>query len=218
VILIMAIGGAGYIAMRTMGARYGLPIVGLASSFVSSTATIGAMGARVARSRAVLAAALAGAVLSTVATIIEMAIVLAATSLTTLERLSIPVICAGLAAVVYGAIFTILALQQRNPRPRATGSSPSNTDCSVRTLACGIASGVGKFLHNSHHARCEPIGRTSLRRHLPYWHTAVELTVYHWIRIHSRIASSVCALVSLPWHCETSAELAASVIPSGVVR
>src|SRR6516165_5243354 len=129
VILIMAIDGAGYIAMRTMGARYGLPIVGLASSFVSSTATIGAMGARVARSRAVLAAALAGAVLSTVATIIEMAIVLAATSLTTLERLSIPVICAGLAAVVYGAIFTILALQQRNPRPRATGSSPSNTDC-----------------------------------------------------------------------------------------
>ena len=71
---------------------------------------------------------------------------------------------------------------------------------------------------HSHHARCEPIGRTSLHRHLPYWHTAVELTVYHWIRIHSRIASSVCALVSLPWHCETSAELAASVIPSGVVR
>ena len=105
-ILIMAIDGAGYIAMRTMGARYGLPIVGLASSFVSSTATIGAMGARVARSRAVLAAALAGAVLSTVATIIEMAIVLAATSLTTLERLSIPVICAGLAAVVYGALFS----------------------------------------------------------------------------------------------------------------
>src|SRR5215469_14137417 len=54
---------------------------------------------------------------------------------------------------------------------------------------------------------------------LLYWHTAVELTVYHWIRIHSRIAISVCALVTLPpWHCETSCELAASVMPSGVVR
>jgi len=113
VILIMAIGGAGYIAIRTLGARYGLPIAGLVSGFVSSTATIGAMGARVAKSRALLAAAVAGAVLSTVATIIQMAIVLAATSLATLGKLSIPLICAGLAALVYGAIFTILALGQK---------------------------------------------------------------------------------------------------------
>ena len=49
VILVMAISAAGYIAVRMLGARFGLPIAGLASGFISSTATIGAMGARVAK-------------------------------------------------------------------------------------------------------------------------------------------------------------------------
>ena len=102
VILVMAISAAGYVAVRLLGARFGLPIAGLASGFISSTATIGAMGARVGKSTDVLAAAVAGAVLSTVATIVQMALVLAATSMTTLRALSVPLICAGLAAVVYG--------------------------------------------------------------------------------------------------------------------
>ena len=45
VILIMAIGGAGHVAVRAFGARFGLPLSGFASGFASSTATIGAMGA-----------------------------------------------------------------------------------------------------------------------------------------------------------------------------
>ncbi len=113
VILVMAISAAGYIAVRMLGVRFGLPIAGLASGFVSSTATIGAMGARVSKTRDVLAAAVAGAVLSTIATIVQMALVLAATSLTTLRTLSVPLICAGLAAIVYGTVFTVRALQQQ---------------------------------------------------------------------------------------------------------
>ena len=81
---------------RPDGARFGLPIAGLASGFISSTATIGAMGARVAKTPDVLAAAVAGAVLSTIATIVQMALVLAATSMTTLRTLSVPLMCAGL--------------------------------------------------------------------------------------------------------------------------
>ena len=46
VILVMAIGAAGHISIRLLGAYAGLPIAGFASGFVSSTATIGAMGAR----------------------------------------------------------------------------------------------------------------------------------------------------------------------------
>ena len=113
VILIMAISAAGYIAIRTVGARYGLPIAGFASGFISSAATIGAMATRAVRTSAVLEAAVAGAVLSTVATIVQMAIVLAATSLPTLRNLSIPLVCAGVAAVAYGTVFTIWALQQK---------------------------------------------------------------------------------------------------------
>ena len=121
VILVMAIGAAGYVAVRVLGARLGLPIAGLASGFISSTATIGAMAVRAVKTPHALAAAVAAAVLSTIATIVQMAIVLAATSMTTLRTLSIPLICAGLAAIVYGAVFTIQALQQKTESEAQSG-------------------------------------------------------------------------------------------------
>lgn len=114
VVLIMAISATGYIAVRLLGTRFGLPIAGLASGFISSTATIAAMGARAAKTNAVLASAVAGAVLSTIATIVQMALVLAATSMTTLIALVAPLICAGLGATIYGAAFTVLAMQRRS--------------------------------------------------------------------------------------------------------
>ena len=123
VILVMAISAAGYVAVRMLGARFGLPIAGLASGFISSTAAIGAMGARVAKTRDVLAAAVAGAVLSTIATIVQMAFVLAATSMTTLRTLSVPLIFAGVAAILYGTVFTIRALQQKTESEAQRGQA-----------------------------------------------------------------------------------------------
>jgi len=113
VVLVMAISGAGYIAVRLLGTRFGLPIAGLASGFISSTATIAAMGARGKATADVMTSAVAGAVLSTIATIAQMAVVLGATSWPTLRTLSISLASAGLTAVVYGAFFTILALRQK---------------------------------------------------------------------------------------------------------
>src|SRR5882724_13034860 len=49
VILVMAVGALGHVAVRVVGPRYGLPLAGLASGFISSSATIGTMGARAAR-------------------------------------------------------------------------------------------------------------------------------------------------------------------------
>ena len=105
VILIMAISACGYVAVRALGARYGLPAAGLASGFVSSSATIAAMGARVVEDSRLLGPAVAGAVLSTIATVAQVAIVVAATSPITLMALGLPLIFAGLAAVAYGLIF-----------------------------------------------------------------------------------------------------------------
>ena len=127
VILVMAISAAGYVLVRLLGARFGLPIAGLASGFISSAATIGAMGARVRKSPDVISAAVAGAALSTVATVIQMCLVLAATSMTTLRALSLPLICAGIAAVAYGAAFTVRALRERDaaePQPGHAFSLP----------------------------------------------------------------------------------------------
>jgi uncharacterized membrane protein (DUF4010 family) len=121
VILIMSISAAGYVAVRLLGARFGLPIAGLASGFISSTATIAAMGARVAKAKEALAAAVAGAVLSTIATIVQMALVLATTSMATLVSLAVPLVCAGLAAIFYGAAFTVLALRQRSEAEAQSG-------------------------------------------------------------------------------------------------
>jgi uncharacterized membrane protein (DUF4010 family) len=113
VILVMSVSAIGYVSIRAVGARFGLPIAGLASGFISSIATIGAMGARVEKAPVRLRSAVAGAVLSTVATIVQLAVVLAATSVATLRALYVPLICACAAAVCYGAFFTAWALQQK---------------------------------------------------------------------------------------------------------
>lgn len=105
VILIMAISASGYVAVRALGSRYGLPVAGLASGFISSSATIAAMGARVIAEPGLLGPAVAAAVLSTVATVAQISIVVGATSPETLVALAIPLSCAGLAAVTYGVLF-----------------------------------------------------------------------------------------------------------------
>ncbi len=113
VILVMAISAAGYIAVRLLGAKFGLPLAGLASGFVSSTATIGAMGERASKTPTVLAAAVAGAVLSTVATVVQLAAVLGTASMETLRAMTPSLFCSGLAAAGYGAVFTFLALREK---------------------------------------------------------------------------------------------------------
>lgn len=112
VVLVLLIGSAGHVATRVLGPRFGLPISGLASGFVSSSATIGAMGARAAKAPEMMAAAVAGAVLSTVATVVQMAAVVGATAPAVLQAMAFPLIAAGVAAAGYGAVFTFQALRQ----------------------------------------------------------------------------------------------------------
>jgi uncharacterized membrane protein (DUF4010 family) len=127
VILMMSISAAGHIAVRLLGPRFGLPIAGLASGFVSSTATIASMAQRTVLEPTLARPAVAGAVLSTVATIIQMGVVLAATSGPTLYALRLPLIAAGMAAVLYGAVLTFLSLRYRAPERAPTGRAFSLT-------------------------------------------------------------------------------------------
>ena len=122
VILVMAVGGIGHIATRALGARFGLPLAGFAGGFISSTVTIGSMGERARRMPQVMAAATAGAVLSTVATMVELTLLIGATSLAGLQALAIPFGCAAIAAVGYGIAFTLPALRQ----PPATEPQPGH--------------------------------------------------------------------------------------------
>jgi uncharacterized membrane protein (DUF4010 family) len=123
VILVMVIGAVGHVAVRTLGVRHGLPLSGLAAGFISSTATIAAMGARSTKTPSLLASTVSAAVLSNLATVVQLALVIAATSMTTLTTLSASLICAGIAAMFYGIVFTVRAIRQ-NVEGDAPGGHP----------------------------------------------------------------------------------------------
>ena len=81
---------------------------------ISSTVTIAAMGRRALQAQGQLWPAAAGAVLSTVSTIVELALVLAVTNLETLRAVAIPLALAGAAAAIYGVGFWLLALRKNS--------------------------------------------------------------------------------------------------------
>ena len=111
VVIVMVISAAGYVAVRALGPTRGLPLAGFAGGFVSSVATIGAMGARARRDPALAHAAVAGATLSSLATVILLAVVVGATSPPALDALLPPVIASGLAAAAYAGLAALRALR-----------------------------------------------------------------------------------------------------------
>ena len=127
VILVMAVSALGYVAVRLVGPRFGLPLAGLASGFVSSSVTIGAMGARAKAEPELMKPAVAGAVLSSVATVVQLAILIAATNMPTLQALWLPLVFSGGAAVLYGGGFTLWALRQSAQNHEAQGNAFSLT-------------------------------------------------------------------------------------------
>ena len=105
VVLMLALGAAGQVASRALGPAAGLPVTGLAAGFVSSAATMASMGGEVVRAPACLRAAVAGATLSTMATFLQMGVVLATVARPTL-RLMLPSLAAGaVVASLYGLFY-----------------------------------------------------------------------------------------------------------------
>ena len=123
VILVMAVGALGYVAVRIVGPRFGHPLAGLASGFISSSATIGAMGARAAKEPELAASAAAGAVLSSVATVAQLAILLAATNMATFRAYLAPLILSSGVAVLYGGAFMLWTMKQKAAPDEAPGSA-----------------------------------------------------------------------------------------------
>ena len=111
VILVMTISALGHLALRWLGDRVGLPLVGLVSGFISSIATINTMGERAKVTPQLINAAAAGAILSSLATILQLAMLLLAVHPATLHALQWPLIFGGLSIAIYGAIVTISAFQ-----------------------------------------------------------------------------------------------------------
>jgi uncharacterized membrane protein (DUF4010 family) len=105
VVLLTGIGWLGYIGVRALGPQRGLLVTGLAGGFVSASATTASMG-RLSRTAVGLRAALASALAASLATFLQLLIVIGYVDAAVLRRLWLPVVAAavvliGVAAVVY---------------------------------------------------------------------------------------------------------------------
>lgn len=112
VILVMLIGALGHLALRWLGGRIGLPLVGLVSGFASSIATIGAMGERARKTPTLIGSAVAGAALSNLSTILVLAMLLVAIHPPTLRILAAPLLFGGVTITIYGLVVTLRSFRE----------------------------------------------------------------------------------------------------------
>ncbi|HEU4589336.1 MAG TPA: DUF4010 domain-containing protein [Steroidobacteraceae bacterium] len=126
-VLIMLVDAAGYVAQRLVGARAGLPISGLLGGFVSSTVVVATMGRRAQEDPKVLAAAVAGAALSQIATVVQLAMVLAVSNAALLASLGPVLVIMGVVMAVYGAAMI------RATKGKAAPPPPSGRAFRLRT-------------------------------------------------------------------------------------
>jgi uncharacterized membrane protein (DUF4010 family) len=116
-VLIMLVDAAGYVAQRLVGTRAGLPISGLLGGFVSSTAVVATMGKRAQQEPKLLPAAVAGAALSNVATVVQMAMVLAISDAVLMGHLRWVLLAMGGAVAAYGGLMLFAARDKAAPPP-----------------------------------------------------------------------------------------------------
>ncbi len=126
-VLIMLIDAAGYVAQRLVGPKAGLPISGLLGGFVSSSATIATLAKRARDDAGVLPSTAAGASLSNIPTVVQLALVLAVSDAVLLGQLRWPLLAAGLAATLYGAMLLFRA------KDHAAPAAPSGRAFKLRT-------------------------------------------------------------------------------------
>lgn len=118
-VLVMGINAAGYIALRIFGTGRGLLLAGFLGGFVSSTATIASMGQRARATPGIRRACVAAALLSNVATIMQLALVLLAAAPAMLDRLGPALAAAGVTTIVIGSLFSL------QPSVSSTGDTPA---------------------------------------------------------------------------------------------
>jgi uncharacterized membrane protein (DUF4010 family) len=104
VVLLTGIGWLGYIGVRALGPERGLLITGLAGGFISATATTASMG-RLGRTTGSMRAPLASALLASLATFVQLLIVIGLIDIDVLRRLWLPVVAAAVVLIGVAAFF-----------------------------------------------------------------------------------------------------------------
>jgi uncharacterized membrane protein (DUF4010 family) len=117
VVLLTGIGWLGYVGVRALGAERGLLVTGLAGGFVSASATTASMGrlSRTAGVRAPLASALA----ASLATFVQLVIVIGYVAPAVLRRLWPPVLAAAVVLIAVAAYVYRGAHREDHAEPEA---------------------------------------------------------------------------------------------------
>ena len=145
-VLVMAINGLGYIAVRALGAKVGLALAGLFSGFVSSTATIGAMGSRSKTRPELHRSAVAGAAASSIATVVQLGIVVGLVSMPTLAMLLPSLLLSGLTALAYAGLFTLRSVRETAQQDLPAGRPFSPKTAVLFVLIVGAALAISTTL------------------------------------------------------------------------
>ncbi len=143
VVTFMGLQSAGHIALRMAGPRLGLSLSGLVSGFISSTGTIASLGSRARADRQLLSACVSGAFFSTIATVVLLAIVVAAVHAPALTTLA-PSLIAALVTVLAAAGLS-LWLQPRTTVSDPAAGRPFNLLQAVgfAAILAGVTAGMG---------------------------------------------------------------------------
>ncbi len=146
-VVVLLINAVGYVALRLFGTRIGLPVTGFLGGFVSSTATIASLGKQARAAPASGLRAVAGAALSSVPTVLQLAAILLATNSILLARLWPALTVAGAVAVAYAGMLLWRANAAPNTRitdiGRAFDLRHAVTVAGIMTLVIGVGGWLG---------------------------------------------------------------------------
>jgi uncharacterized membrane protein (DUF4010 family) len=112
IVVLMAVTGAGHVAQRLVGSRYGLAVTGFAWGFVSSSATIAAFSLQAREHQASWRSAASGALASNVSTLVQYALIVAAVDPALALRAAPALTLGGAVALALTLSFTLLAARQ----------------------------------------------------------------------------------------------------------
>lgn len=113
VVLILSVHLGAHVARRVFGARWGMAIAGLASGFVSSSATIAAMGSQAKREPSQAKGAIAAGTASSVATVIQLLLIVSAASPQLARHLAIPLGAGAFVALAIAAFYAWRAANEK---------------------------------------------------------------------------------------------------------
>lgn len=147
VLAIMSLQGVAHIALRLTGPALGLALTGVASGFVSSTATTAAMGQRFRTDPTLLGAYVAAALLSNIATFLMLAVVVLTIAPDQMALLAPSFGCGLLATVLVSAAGLRAAHDTPRHAPPARGHAFSVPQALLFSLILSSATAIVTYAH-----------------------------------------------------------------------